>query len=166
MDKTLKAKVKLKHPIHFLGFGFGAGLIPVMPGTMGSLAAIPLILLMSYLPLVVYIIVTILSAIIGIYICQKVSDDLGVHDHGSIVWDEIAGMMIVFIAVPISWHSLALGFVLFRIFDIFKPWPISYLDKNVHGGWGIMVDDLIAGALALLCLHGIYIVYGNYFSSL
>lgn len=162
MDKILKAKVKIMYPSHFLGFGFGSGLIPVMPGTMGSLAAIPVILLMSYLPLIAYIMVTIFAAIMGVFICQKVSDDLGVHDHGAIVWDEIVGMMIVFIAVPISWHSLFLGFVLFRIFDIFKPWPISYLDKNVHGGWGIMVDDLVAGLLSLVCLHGIYEAYRYY----
>ena len=84
------------------------------------------------------------------------------HDHGSIVWDEIAGMMIVFIAVPISWHSVLVGFVLFRFFDILKPWPISFLDKNVHGGWGIMVDDLLAGVFSLACLNGIYLAY-NYF---
>lgn len=163
MDKTLKAKVKLSHPSHFLGFGFGSGLIPLMPGTMGSIAAIPIVLLMTYLPLPAYIFVTVVAAIAGIFICQKVSDDLGVHDHGSIVWDEIVGMMIVFIAIPMSWHSLLLGFILFRFFDILKPWPISYVDKNVHGGWGIMVDDLIAGVFSLLCLHGIYVAYAKFF---
>jgi phosphatidylglycerophosphatase A len=162
MDRKLKAKVNLMRPSHFLGFGFGSGLIPLMPGTMGSLVAIPLILLMSYLPLAAYVIVTILAAIIGIFICQKVSDDLGVHDHGSIVWDEIAGMMIVFIAVPVSWHSVLIGFALFRFFDILKPWPISFLDKNVHGGWGIMVDDLLAGVFSFACLHGIYLTYSHY----
>ncbi|MFT6269765.1 MAG: phosphatidylglycerophosphatase A [Alphaproteobacteria bacterium] len=156
MEKSLKAKVNLLHPAHFLGFGFGSGLFPLMPGTMGSLAAIPLIIAMSYLAIIPYMIVTLIVAIVGIYICQKVTDDLGVHDHGAIVWDEIAGMMIVFIAVPISWHSLLIGFLLFRFFDIIKPWPISFLDKNVHGGWGIMVDDLVAGALSLICLHSIY----------
>lgn len=163
MDKNLRTKVNLINPSHFLGFGFGSGLFPFMPGTMGSLAAIPLILLMSYLSLTTYIVITIISAVVGIFICQKVSDDLNVHDHGSIVWDEIAGMMIVFIAVPISWHSILIGFILFRIFDIFKPWPISYLDKNVSGGLGIMVDDLLAGLISLGCLHGIYIAYNTYF---
>jgi phosphatidylglycerophosphatase A len=156
MEKSLKTKVNLFHPAHFLGFGFGSGLVPFMPGTMGSLAAIPLILLMSSLALVPYLLITIVASVVGIYICQKVSDDLGVHDHGAIVWDEIAGMMIVFIAIPISWHSLLIGFLIFRIFDIVKPWPISFLDKNVHGGWGIMVDDLLAGFFSLLCLHAIY----------
>ena len=156
MDKTLRSKINLLYPSHFLGLGFGSGLVPFMPGTMGSLAAIPLVIAMSYLAIVPYIIVTFLSCVVGIYICQKVSDDMGVHDHGSIVWDEIAGMMIVFIAMPISWHSLLLGFLLFRVFDILKPWPISFLDKNVHGGWGIMVDDIVAGTLAALCLRSLY----------
>lgn len=156
MHKSLRAKVKLSHPVHFLGFGFGAGLTPFMPGTMGSLAAVPIIFAMSYLPLWGFVAITLLSVLVGIPICQKVSDDLAVHDHGAIVWDEIAGMMIVFIAIPMSWHALLLGFVLFRIFDIWKPWPISYFDKNVHGGWGIMVDDIIAGTFALFMLHGIY----------
>lgn len=159
MEKSLRAKVKLYHPMHFLGFGFGTGLSPIMPGTMGSLAAIPLLILMSPLSLMPYLFITFVAALVGISICQKVSDDLGVHDHGAIVWDEIAGMMVVFIAIPISWHSLLIGFVLFRIFDIAKPWPISFLDKNVHGGWGIMVDDLVAGIMALVCLHGVYALF-------
>jgi phosphatidylglycerophosphatase A len=157
MEKSLKGKVNLLHPAHFLGFGFGSGLFPFMPGTMGSLAAIPLVIAMSYLAIVPYLIVTLIAAVVGITICQKVSDDLGAHDHGAIVWDEIAGMMIVFIAVPITWHSLIMGFLLFRFFDILKPWPISFLDKNVHGGWGIMIDDLVAGLFSLVCLHLIYI---------
>lgn len=156
MHKSLRAKVRLNHPAHFLGFGFGSGLIPFMPGTFGSLAAIPLLIAMSYLPLWGYLVVTALSTIVGISICQKVTDDLGVHDHGAIVWDEVVGMMIVFIAIPLSWHSVLIGFVLFRIFDIWKPWPISFFDKNVHGGWGIMVDDLIAGLFALIGMHAIY----------
>ena len=156
MQKSLKANVKLSHPAHFLGFGFGSGLVGFMPGTMGSLAAIPLVWGMSFLPLWAYLLLTLLSVVVGISICQKVSDDLGVHDHGAIVWDEIAGMMIVFIAVPITWHSLLIGFILFRIFDILKPWPISFLDKSVHGGWGIMVDDVVAGLFSLALLHAIY----------
>jgi phosphatidylglycerophosphatase A len=156
MHKTLRAKVKMSHPAHFLGFGFGSGLVPFMPGTMGSLAAIPLVYMMSYLPIWAFLGITVLSIVLGIQICQKVSDDLGVHDHGAIVWDEIAGMMIVFIAIPMTWQTLLLGFILFRLFDIWKPWPISFLDKNVHGGWGIMVDDIVAGVLALGILHALY----------
>lgn len=156
MEKHLRAKVNMLKPTHFLGFGFGSGLIPFMPGTMGSLAAIPLILLMSLLPLWAYLMITLVSCVLGVVICQKVSDDLDVHDHGAIVWDEIAGMMIVFIALPITWQSVLFGFILFRILDIVKPWPIRYFDKNVQGGWGIMVDDLIAGAIVLVVMQLYY----------
>lgn len=164
MNKELLSKVNLLNPFHFLGFGFGSGLIPLMPGTMGSLAAIPLILFMSYFGLVAYLSITFISVLIGIVICNEVSSDLGVHDHGSIVWDEIAGMMIVFIAIPITWYNVVLGFLLFRVFDILKPWPISFLDKHVHGGLGIMLDDILAGVFALFALHVIIFTFNNYLS--
>lgn len=153
MDKQLRKRVSLLNPDHFLGLGFGSGLVPLMPGTFGSLAAIPLILAMSVLSLEWFIAMTILATILGVRFCQKTSDALKLHDHGSIVWDEIAGMMVVFIAVPITFTSLVLGFVLFRFFDILKPWPIRVFDQKVHGGIGIMLDDIVAGAMACLCLH-------------
>ncbi len=164
MNKEFLAKVNLLNPYHFLGFGFGSGLIPFMPGTMGSLAAVPLILLMSHLGIFAYVIVTLISALVGIVICDQVTNDLGVHDHGSIVWDEIAGMMIVFIAIPITWYNVLLGFLLFRVFDILKPWPISFLDKHVHGGFGIMIDDILAGLFALMVLQIIVYTNANYLS--
>ncbi|MBT1452294.1 phosphatidylglycerophosphatase A [Glaciecola sp. XM2] len=153
MDKQLRQRVSLLKPDHFLGLGFGSGLIPFMPGTWGSLAAVPLLIAMSFLPEVGYLAVTVFCCVIGVRFCQKTSDALGLHDHGSIVWDEIAGMMVVFIALPITPLTLLLGFLLFRFFDILKPWPIRVLDQKVHGGFGIMIDDIIAGALACLCLH-------------
>ena len=153
MDKQLRKRVSLLNPDHFLGLGFGSGLVPLMPGTFGSLAAIPLILAMSVLSIEWFIAMTILATIMGVRFCQKTSDALKLHDHGSIVWDEIAGMMVVFIAVPITFTSLVLGFVLFRFFDILKPWPIRVFDQKVHGGIGIMLDDIVAGAMACLCLH-------------
>lgn len=156
MDKQLRARVSLLNPDHFFGLGFGSGLVPFMPGTWGSLAAVPLLIGMSYLSLTWFSVVTTLSFFIGIRFCQKTSDAMGLHDHGAIVWDEIVGMMIVFIAVPITPLSLALGFILFRIFDILKPWPIRMFDKKIHGGLGIMLDDVVAGAIACLCLHAIH----------
>ncbi len=89
----------------------------------------------------------------GIWICGKTAEDMGVHDDSSIVWDEVAGMLITMLAVPLSWQTLLMGFVLFRFFDILKPWPISYLDKHVHGGFGIMIDDVLAGLFALFIIH-------------
>jgi phosphatidylglycerophosphatase A len=87
--------------------------------------------------------------VLGIWICGKTAEDMGVHDDSSIVWDEVAGMLITMLAVPLSWQTVLVGFMLFRFFDILKPWPISYLDKHVHGGFGIMIDDVLAGLFAL-----------------
>lgn len=145
----------MKNPVHFCALGFGSGLIPLMPGTFGSLAAIPLILLLAPAGNVIFITATILSSIAGVYFCGKTATDMGVHDHGSIVWDEVAGMLLTFLFVPLSISTLIAGFVLFRIFDILKPWPIGPVDKTVHGGLGIMLDDILAGIMACVCLHGL-----------
>ncbi len=143
----------LSNPIHCLAFGFGSGLAPKAPGTFGTLAAVPLFLLMSSLSLSEYLFVVIFASVAGIYFCDKTAKDLRVHDHPGIVWDEFVGFWITMIAVPVTWWSLVLGFVLFRLFDIWKPWPIKWVDKHVHGGFGIMLDDILAGLLALGSLH-------------
>ena len=140
----------LTNPVHFLAFGFGSGLAPVAPGTFGTLAAIPIFLLMQNLSLAIYLLITAIVCIVGIWICGKSSDMLGVHDHSGIVWDEFAGYFITMIAAPAGWLWIIIGFALFRLFDIWKPWPISVLDKQVHGGLGIMVDDILAGVFALV----------------
>lgn len=137
----------------FLAFGFGSGLSRIMPGTMGTLAAVPVYYLMTMLPLWAYLGLTLASCVVGIYLCDYASKKLGVHDHGGIVWDEFAGFFITMIALPSSWPWVLAGFVLFRIFDMVKPWPISWLDKHIHGGKGIMIDDVIAGLMAALCLQ-------------
>lgn len=131
-----------------LAFGFGSGLSPKAPGTMGTLAAIPLWWLLAQLPLSTYLVVVLIAAVAGIVICGRAADRLGVHDHGGIVWDEFVGFWIAMAALPVTWQSLILGFVLFRLFDILKPWPISWLDRRVSGGFGIMIDDVIAGLAA------------------
>ena len=154
MQTELRQRVSLKNPWHFLALGFGSGLAPKAPGTFGTLAALPLVWLCSaYLPFSFYLILTVVFSIVGIWICGKTADDMQVHDDSSIVWDEVVGMMITMLAVPLHWHTLLIGFILFRIFDIAKPWPISYLDKHVHGGFGIMADDVLAGVFALACMH-------------
>lgn len=154
MDKQLRQRVSLRNPVHFLAFGFGSGLARKMPGTFGTLAALPLVVLLSmYTSLSFYLAATVLASVLGIWICGKTADDMQVHDNSSIVWDEIAGMLITMLAVPITWQSLLIGFLLFRFFDILKPWPISYLDKHVHGGFGIMADDILAGVCSLAGLH-------------
>jgi phosphatidylglycerophosphatase A len=154
VDKNIRSRVSLLNPVHFLALGFGSGLAAKMPGTLGTLAALPLVGLLShYTGFYVYLMVTILVSMVGIWICDKTARDMKVHDDSSIVWDEFAGMLITMLAVPLSWQTLLAGFVLFRFFDIIKPWPISYLDKHVHGGFGIMIDDVLAGLFALSILH-------------
>lgn len=138
---------------HLLATGFGSGLAPFSPGTFGTLAAVPIYLMFVYAPNWSFWLFTVLTCLVGPYICGKAADDIGVHDHKAIVWDEFAGFFITMCFVPFSWTALVLGFVLFRFFDIVKPWPISYLDKHVHGGLGIMIDDIIAGIFAAIGLH-------------
>lgn len=151
-DQAL-ARLSLKNPVHFLALGFGSGLAAKAPGTFGTLAAIPLYLLMSPLPLVWYLGLTLLSVLAGVYICDKAAKDMGVHDHGAIVWDEVAGLLITMIAAPAGWGWLLVGFGLFRFFDIIKPWPIRWLDAKVEGGFGIMIDDVLAGVFAFIGLQ-------------
>jgi len=154
MKNNIKIPVSyLKNPLHFLSLGFGSGLMPKAPGTFGTIAAIPVYILMSELSLALFIAVTLLITFVGIFLAEYTSKALGVHDHSGIVIDEIAGYLITMIAVPFDWVWIIVGFILFRIFDILKPWPISWLDKRVQGGFGIMVDDVLAGIFALACLH-------------
>ena len=140
-------------PVHFLAFGFGSGLAPFAPGTFGSVVGVVLAYFMLPLDPFVFVAITALSFLVGIWICGASSEKLGVHDHGGIVWDEIVGIMITFFMLPPGWLWLLLGFCLFRVFDIIKPWPIKVLDKKVHGGFGIMIDDVLAGIFALLCVQ-------------
>lgn len=151
-----KVVFDLKQPIQFLALGFGSGLAPKAPGTFGTLAAIPIFLLLSMLTPLLYFIVVALLSIAGIYICGKAADDAGVHDHPAIVWDEFIGLFITMFMIPVSWQSVLIGFLLFRLFDILKPWPISYIDKNISGGLGIMLDDILAGVFALVIMQLIF----------
>jgi len=146
----------MTNPIHFLAFGFGSGLAPFAPGTFGTLIAIPLYLLMLNLSFSMYLLLVAIVCIIGVWICDKSSKMLGVHDHSGIVWDEFAGFFITMLAAPAGWIWIVAGFALFRLFDIWKPWPISWLDKKVEGGLGIMVDDIVSGIYALICLQLIH----------
>ena len=153
------AQFNLKKFSHFCALGFGLGLAPKAPGTFGTFAAIPFILLTMSAPLWLQVLVAIVISVVGIWFCDVTSRDAGVHDHPSIVWDEVAGFYITMIGAAISWQTLLVGFILFRFFDIVKPWPIKLLDKHVKGGFGIMVDDILAGIFSLLCLQ-LVIYYG------
>lgn len=150
------SKLSLKNPIHFLALGFGSGLAPKAPGTFGTLAALPLYFLMMNLSLPVFVALTLIITIAGFWICDIAAKDMQVHDHGAIVCDEVAGMLITMIAAPVGLLPLVVGFVLFRFFDIIKPWPIKLLDRHVKGGFGIMIDDVLAGVFAAICLQAIH----------
>ena len=127
---------------------FGAGLSPRAPGSVGTLAAIPLYLAMASLGTPGYLIGTVLIVAVGVWASAQAAREFGVHDHGSIVIDEVAGFLVAMALLPFSIGALILGFAFFRLFDIAKPWPIGWLDRRVGGGWGIMLDDLVAGVLA------------------
>lgn len=143
----------LRDPGHLLSFGFGSGLSPYAPGTAGTVAAIPFYLLLSMLGPVAYLLATLASVVAGVYLCGRTSKALGAHDHAAIVWDEFAGFFISMLFAPVSITTVFLGFCLFRLFDIFKPWPASVIDTRIKGGLGVMLDDVIAGIYAMLVLQ-------------
>jgi phosphatidylglycerophosphatase A len=137
----------------FLAQGFGSGLAPVAPGTFGTLPGVVLALALLPTPLPVYIGITVLLLAVGIPLCGEAAIALGRKDPPSVVWDEIVGMLVTMTAVPLSLTSILAGFALFRLFDIWKPWPIGWVDRRLQGGLGIMLDDIIAGVMACLLLH-------------
>ena len=146
------ARTVLTDPVHLLAFGFGTGLAPKAPGTVGSLPGVFLAWLTLPLALEWRIGVLVLLIVAGIWICGESARRIGVHDHPGIVWDEIAGMYVTLLVAPPQIALWALAFGLFRLFDIWKPWPIRDLDHRLAGGTGIMLDDLVA-ALYLSLIH-------------
>ncbi len=145
---------------HFLAFGLGSGLARFGPGTFGTLVAIPFYVLLSQASPWLYAGILFGAFAFGVWLCQSVSRDLGVHDHGGIVWDEFVGYWITMFMLPFSWGWILAGFALFRLLDIWKPWPIGWFDKHLEGGLGIMLDDVIAGVLACIVLHIVRVVVG------
>lgn len=147
------------HPVLMLGFGFGSGLLPKGPGTAGTLLGlllfIPLLMWSEWLAWALLL----LATIFGSAICGKSSEYLGVHDHGGIVWDEFVGIWLVLLLLPeqnILYWTLA--FAAFRLFDIWKPWPILWVDHKVEGGFGIMLDDILAAIYAIGVIWGYYLL--------
>ena len=153
----------LQNPIHLLAVGFGSGLLKPAPGTWGSMVGALMVYATNHFVATqswLFVVVALIVSVVGITICGRTANDIGVHDHGSIVWDEIAGMYVVMAFVPLSAFTLLLGFGLFRLFDIVKPWPIIWLDQHVDGGLGIMLDDIVAGVLAGVLLYLAVMVFG------
>ncbi|MEW5944175.1 MAG: phosphatidylglycerophosphatase A [Pseudomonadota bacterium] len=138
-----------RRPAHFLAFGFGSGLSPKAPGTIGTLAAFPLYWLFSGLAPAVYLAVVAGLFAAGVRWCDVTGRALGVEDYGGIVWDEIVAFLLVLAFVPQTVWGFAAGFALFRLFDIWKPFPIRWFDRRVGGGFGVMLDDLLAAGYAL-----------------
>ncbi len=142
--------------IVFCGVGFGSGLAPKAPGTFGS--AFALLFIPAWLALGFFnsVLIIVLMSLLGIYLCGRTAELMGVHDDGRIVWDEFAGQSISFLPLvylgQMNWLWILIGFALFRLFDVWKPWPIRVVDRRVHGGFGIMLDDIIAGIWAALCI--------------
>ena len=143
---------ELKDPVVFVAMGLGSGLSPKAPGTAGTLLTVPLVYFLQQQTLLVYALVTLFVLLTGSWICGYAANKLQVHDHSGIVYDEVAGFLITMMFVPVGWTWMFAGFVLFRFFDAVKPWPISWLDKNLSGGFGIMFDDVVAGVISLFFL--------------
>jgi phosphatidylglycerophosphatase A len=143
----------MRRPVMWLATGFGAGLSPFAPGTAGSLVGVLFYIAMAKLPLPFYLLGVLALAVAGVWICERAGRTLGVADHPAIVWDEIVGLLITMAATGPSWLGVAMGFALFRAFDILKPWPVGLIDRRVAGGLGVMLDDVMAGFYALACLQ-------------
>ncbi len=153
MNSVNLVKKVWQDPAYFIAFGFGSGLMPIAPGTWGTLAAIPLYLLMIGLPLWLYLFITLLAFLLGVWVSERVSRELGVHDYSGIVWDEVVGYLLTMAMVPVGLGWMIAGFLLFRLFDIWKPQPIGLVDAKVKGGLGIMLDDVLAAIPAWLILQ-------------
>ncbi|NGP52928.1 phosphatidylglycerophosphatase A [Thioalkalivibrio sp. XN8] len=152
----------LRDPVHFLALGFGAGLVPVAPGTAGTLVGVLLDPLLRLLGFELRVVIVAAIALAGVWICGESARRLGVHDHPAIVWDEIAGYLALMLVVPAGWPWALAGFAVFRLFDIWKPWPIRQLDHAVPGGLGIMLDDLVAAAWGALLIAAALAAAGHY----
>ncbi len=150
-----------RNPLHFIAFGFGAGTLPFAPGTFGTLIAIPFYLLLEPLPLILYVSVVFLITLGSIVLCDRVEKEMAVHDHPGMCVDELVGYLIAMIHAPHGPMWVLLGFLLFRLFDIWKPWPIRQVDRGVGGGFGVILDDALAGLYSFIGIQIIYYVFSR-----
>lgn len=142
-----------KYPVHFLAHGLGTGWVPVAPGTVGSLVGVALFWLMAPLPPLRYAAITVILGVAGVFICGQTARDLGAHDPGSIVWDEMVGFLVAMYLLPRDWRWILAGFVIYRLFDIWKPFPIRVVERELGVGTGIIADDIVAGIYTVVILH-------------
>jgi len=151
----------LRHPAHFIALGFGAGLVPVASGTFGTLLAIPIAaVLRTYLSDALFGAAIVMLALVGVWAAQVAGRNLGVSDHGSIVWDEVVAFLVVLFFVGGEVWRVAVAFAVFRFFDIVKPPPIRQLDRSLKNGAGVMADDLHAAGYTLVVLAILYRLVG------
>jgi phosphatidylglycerophosphatase A len=158
IDQFKKKRTPLPHsvwtnPLHFITCGFGLGAFPYFPGTIATIASIPIVIFLSHFSVYFYGLACLVLFLTGIYLCGKTNKDFKTDDHPATVFDEIATFPITMIGIPLNWKYLLIAFLLFRFFDIVKPWPISWADKNIHGGFGVMFDDVLAALASLIILH-------------
>jgi phosphatidylglycerophosphatase A len=137
---------------YFLAFGFGSGLAPIAPGTAGSALGLLLFIPALYAPLPVQLGIIFIGFVLGVWVSDRVAKHMEVKDPGGIVWDEFIGMWVTLLWLP-SLIWLLPAFLLFRLFDIWKPWPVRFADEKLSGGYGIMLDDVLAGLYALAAVH-------------
>lgn len=152
MSTHIPSRFLLQHPAHMLALGFGSGLARIAPGTFGTIVAFPLFYGMMFLPNTLHLPLIVFLFLVGIPICTQTNRALGVSDHGGIVWDEIVAMLLVLEFTPRTWPWWLAAFLLFRLFDIWKPFPIRQCDAHLKGGFGVMFDDLLAALYALAAL--------------
>jgi phosphatidylglycerophosphatase A len=155
------ARALLKTPAGWIASGFGTGFFPYASGTVGTLAALIPWLAWRHLPLWQYALVIVVAFALGVWAAQRVIDTIEVQDPSVVVWDEFVGVWIALFAAPPGWEWMLGGFVLFRLFDILKPWPVSWADNNCEGGFGAMLDDAFAGIYALGCLQLSVLLFGK-----
>jgi len=162
MAKQPDLKFLLANPNHFLALGFGSGLAPKAPGTFGTVVGLPLYWLIASTSLPIQLAIITVGFFIGVYFCDVAGKNLGVSDHGSIVWDEIIAMMLVLTIAPMSTLWWMVAFILFRLFDIWKPFPIRQCDAKLKGGFGVMFDDILAAVYAMATLKAILWITTQY----
>lgn len=162
-NHRLSRKIVFQSPSHFLAFGMGTGLARYAPGTVGTLAAIPFYFLLHLLVPVLYLGAVAVAFGVGVVVCGRATKSLNTPDHPGIVWDEMVGLWITMCCIPFSWGALLIGFLLFRLLDIAKPWPLNLIDRRVGGGLGIMLDDALAGIFANLGLWSALAYFPSFF---
>ena len=155
---TLKRRPIGFKPALWIAFGFGTGFVPKAPGTAGTLLGIPLVIMISQTSIVLQVVILVVLFVLGCMVCQMAADWLGEQDPGAVVWDEVVGYCVAMAFLPATLTTVVVAFILFRLADIVKPWPISWFERRIAGGTGIMLDDLLAGVLTNIVIHGMIYV--------